>query len=54
MTTRAIKKLTKQDDIKKLQIALNNDKQDSDLDESDKDNSFIPINKFNLVSQLSV
>lgn len=48
MATRAIKKLTKQDDIKKLESALKTE--DSDGEESEEvESSFAPLNKFNLV-----
>jgi len=49
MSTRAIKKLTKKDDLKELEklnkIAIREDSTDSEEDQNEK----IPINKFNLV-----
>lgn len=45
MSTRAIKKLTKKDDLKALE-ALN---KHSESEESDDNDSFVPQNKFDLV-----
>ena len=49
MTTRAIKKLTKKDDLKILKDKLN---KESDLEEESEDElEFKPVNKFDLVRQ---
>jgi hypothetical protein len=51
MTTRAIKKLTKKDDLKSL-AALNKqeeEKEDDDVESNDNDYYLEPKNKFNLV-----
>lgn len=50
MTTRAIKKLTKKDDLKNL-AALNKqeEKEDDDVESNDDDYYVEPKNKFNLV-----
>jgi hypothetical protein len=45
MTTRAIKKLTKRDDLKLLKAKL----AEEDEELSDGVESFVPVNKFNLV-----
>ena len=50
MSTRAIKKLTKKDDLKELEKLNKISIKDDLSDDNDDEETNIPINKFNLVS----
>lgn len=55
MSTRAIKKLTKKDDLKELKEKLNKISIKDDVsDENDDEETNIPINKFNLVRKYQI
>jgi hypothetical protein len=51
MTTRAIKKLTKKDDLKSLaELNKKEEEEDDDVESNDNDYYVEPKNKFNLVN----
>jgi hypothetical protein len=54
MTTRAIKKLTKKDDLKLMKEKLSKNEADEDEEVSEEEEIFVPKNKFDLVNHKKI